>query len=133
MSSAPAAQAVRAVACLVVMLSNADAAPLSPSPEDRYIATRDAAIERFSSIYDAGRFDDAAKNGADTARADLQAQMRPHGSRNPGLASPPHPPTRTAPKSTDRRCEWRTGQRSALAWNVAELPSGQYPGASSAP
>jgi hypothetical protein len=130
MSSAPAAQAVRAVACLVVMLSNADAAPLSPSPEDRYIATRDAAIERFSSIYDAGRFDDAAKKGADTARADLQAQMRPHGSRNPGLAPLT---TRTAPKSTDRRCEWRTGQRSALAWNVAELPSGQYPGASSAP
>jgi hypothetical protein len=57
------------------MLSNADAAPLSPSPEDRYVATRDAAIERFSSIYDAGRFDDAAKKGADTARADLQAQM----------------------------------------------------------
>jgi len=74
-SSAPAAQAVRAVACLVVMLSNTDAAPLSPSPEDRYIATRDAAIERFSSIYDAGRFDDDAKKGADTARADLQAQM----------------------------------------------------------
>ncbi len=75
MSSAPAAQAARAVVCLVVMLSNADAAPLSPSPEDRYVATRDAAIERFSSIYDAGRFDDAAKKGADAVRADLQAQM----------------------------------------------------------
>ena len=74
MSSAPA-QATREVACLVVMLSNADAAPLSPSPEDRYIATRDAAIERISSIHDAGRFDDAAKKGEETARADLQAQM----------------------------------------------------------
>jgi hypothetical protein len=72
------------------MLSNADAAPLSPSPEDRYIATRDAAIERFSSIYDAGRFDDAAKKGEETARADLQAQMRPHGSSNLGLAPLTH-------------------------------------------
>ena len=74
MSSAPA-QATREVACLVVMLSNADAAPLSPSPEDRYIATRDAAIERLSSIHDADRFEDAAKKGAHAARADLQAQM----------------------------------------------------------
>jgi hypothetical protein len=57
------------------LLSNADAAPLSPSPEDRYIATRDAAIERFSSINDAGRFDDAAKKGEVVARGDLQAQM----------------------------------------------------------
>jgi hypothetical protein len=73
-SNAPA-QATRAVACLVVMLSNAGAAPLSPSLEDRYIATRDAAIERFSSIHDAGRFDDAAKKDEETARADLQAQM----------------------------------------------------------
>jgi hypothetical protein len=73
-SNAPA-QATRAVACLVVMLSNAGAASLGPSPEDRYVATRDAAIARFSSIHDAGRFDDAAKKDEETARADLQAQM----------------------------------------------------------
>ena len=57
------------------MLSNAGAASLGPSPEDRYVATRDAAIARFSSIHDAGRFDDAAKKDEETARADLQAQM----------------------------------------------------------
>jgi hypothetical protein len=62
------------VACLVVMLSNAGAAPLNPTAEDRYIATRDAAIKRFSSVHDAGRFDDATQKGEETARADLQAQ-----------------------------------------------------------
>jgi hypothetical protein len=65
-----------AVACLVAMLSNAGAAPLKPSPEDRYIATRDAAIEKFSPIYDAGKFDDTAKQAEEAAFADLKAQMR---------------------------------------------------------
>jgi hypothetical protein len=65
-----------AVACLVAMLSNAGAAPLKPSPEDRYIATRDAAIEKFSPIYDAGKFDDTEKQAEEAAFADLKAQMR---------------------------------------------------------
>jgi hypothetical protein len=64
-----------AVVCLVAMLSNAGAAPLKPSPEDRYIATRDAAIEKFSPLYDAGNVDDAAKKAEDAAFADLKAQM----------------------------------------------------------
>jgi hypothetical protein len=64
-----------AVVFLVAILSNAGAAPLKPSPEDRYIATRDAAIEKFSPIYDAGKFDDTAKKAEDAAFADLKAQM----------------------------------------------------------
>jgi hypothetical protein len=62
-----------AVACFAAMLSHAGAAP--PSPEDRYIATRDAAIERLQPIYDAGNADDAANKAEDTVRVDLQAQM----------------------------------------------------------
>jgi hypothetical protein len=57
------------------MLSNAAAAPLSPSLEDRYIAARDQAIQKFSKEYDAGKFDDAAQKAEDAARADLQAQL----------------------------------------------------------
>jgi hypothetical protein len=64
-----------AVVCLVAMLSSAGATPLKPSPEDRYIATRDAAIEKFSPIYDAGKFDDTAKQAEETAFADLKAQI----------------------------------------------------------
>jgi hypothetical protein len=59
--------------CLVAMLSNAGAAP--PSLEDRYIATRDAAIERLQPIFDAGNGDDAANKAEDAVRTDLQAQM----------------------------------------------------------
>jgi hypothetical protein len=62
-----------AVATLVVTLAGAVAAP--SSPEDRYIAARDAAIEKISPVYDAGKFDDAAQKVEDAARADLQAQM----------------------------------------------------------
>jgi hypothetical protein len=64
-----------AVVCLVAMLSSAGAAPPKPSPEDRYIAARDAAIEKFSPIYDAGKFDDTAKQAEEAAFADLKAQM----------------------------------------------------------
>ena len=63
------------VAALVAALAGAGAAPLAPSLEDRYIAARDAAIEKISPIYDAGKFDDAAARAEDAARADLQAQM----------------------------------------------------------
>ena len=57
------------------MLSNAAAAPLSPSLEDRYIAARDEAIQKFSKENDAGKFDDAAQNAEAAVRADLQARM----------------------------------------------------------
>jgi hypothetical protein len=61
--------------CLLAMLSNAGAAPPKLSPEDRYVATRDGAIEKFSAIYDAGKFDDTARKAEDAAFADLKAQM----------------------------------------------------------
>jgi hypothetical protein len=65
--------ALVAVAGLAAMLTPDGAAPASP--EDRYVAARDAAIEKFSAIYDAGKFDDAAKAAEEAARADLGAQM----------------------------------------------------------
>ena len=55
------------------VLSMASAAPLSP--EDRYVATRDAAIAKFSPIYDAGKSDDATGKAEDAVFADLKAQM----------------------------------------------------------
>lgn len=64
-----------AVAVLVATLAGVVAAPLPQSPEDRYLAARDAAIDKFSPIYDAGTFDDAAAKAEETARAGLQAQL----------------------------------------------------------
>lgn len=57
----------------LAVLSMATAAPLSP--EDRYIATRDAAIAKFSSVYDAGKSDDATTKAEDAVFAGLKAQM----------------------------------------------------------
>jgi hypothetical protein len=57
------------------MLSNAAAAPLSPSLEDRYIAARDAAVAKFSKASDAGKFDDTAQKAEEAARTDLKAQL----------------------------------------------------------
>ena len=57
------------------MLSSAAAAPPGAAPEDRYVAARDAAIEKFSKRYDAGNFDDEARQAEEAARADLGAQM----------------------------------------------------------
>src|SRR5258708_31278506 len=59
----------------ILTVSNAIAAPPAASPEDRYIATRDAAIEKSSKLYDAGKFDDGAQKAEDTTRGELQAQM----------------------------------------------------------
>ena len=64
-----------AAAGAIAALSGAVAAPLAPSPEDRYIATRDAAIAKFSPIYDAGKSDDATQKAEDAAFADLKTQM----------------------------------------------------------
>jgi hypothetical protein len=59
----------------LAVLSMASAAPLAPSPEDRYVATRDAAIAKFSPIYDAGKSDDATTKAEDAIFADLKAQI----------------------------------------------------------
>ncbi len=59
----------------ILMLSSAGAAPPGASPEDRYIAARDAAIEKSSKLYDAGKFDDGAQKVEDATRGELQAQM----------------------------------------------------------
>jgi hypothetical protein len=71
----PIVGAACAAACLLAMLSHATAAPLKPSPEDRYIAARDAAIKKLQPIYDAGNADDAATKAEDAVQADLRAQM----------------------------------------------------------
>ena len=57
----------------LAVLSMASAGPLSP--EDRYIATRDAAIAKFSPIYDAGKSDDGTTKAEDVVFADLKAQL----------------------------------------------------------
>jgi hypothetical protein len=59
----------------ILMLSSAGAAPPAASSEDRYIAARDAAIEKSSMLYDAGKFDDGAQKAEDATRGELQAQM----------------------------------------------------------
>jgi hypothetical protein len=63
-----------AVPCLAAQLSGASAA--SPSAEDRYVAVRDAAIEKISKLYDDNKFDDAAQKAEDAIRADLLAQLK---------------------------------------------------------
>jgi hypothetical protein len=67
--------AMIAAACFVAMLSSAIAAPLKPTPEDRYIAARDAAIKKLQPIYDAGNAEDAANKAEAAVVADLQIQM----------------------------------------------------------
>ena len=61
------------VAVFNVGFPNAGAAPVSP--EDKYIATRDAAIKKLSPLYDAGALNDAATKAEVAAFADLQVQM----------------------------------------------------------
>ncbi|SDM93487.1 hypothetical protein [Afipia sp. GAS231] len=71
----PASVVIRlaAASCLLGMLSNANAAPVSP--EDRYIAARDAAIAKISKLYDAKK-DDEAEKAEKAAGPDLFAQMK---------------------------------------------------------
>ena len=57
---------------LVGMLSSAHAAPASP--EDHYIATRDAAIAKIDKLYKAKKDDDASK-AEKAAEVELNAQM----------------------------------------------------------
>ena len=65
-----------AIGFLVAALVNAGAAPAKSSPEDRYVASRDAAIKKLKPLYDAGKMDDAGTKIEDAARADLEAQLR---------------------------------------------------------
>ena len=62
--------------CLAATISNATAAPPAKQAEERYIAARDAAIEKFSKIQDGGTSDDATRKAEDTVRADLLTQMK---------------------------------------------------------
>jgi hypothetical protein len=63
-----------ASAGLIAMLSSAGAA--SPSPEDRYIAARDAAIAKVSKLYDEKSGQPAAEKAEASLSADLLAQMK---------------------------------------------------------
>ena len=66
--------AMAGIAAVFVMgFPDASAAPLSP--EDKYLATRDAAIKKLSPLYDAGALDDAATKAEAAAFTDLLAQM----------------------------------------------------------
>ena len=62
--------------CLAATISQASAAPRAGSAEDRYIAARDAAIDKISAIYDAGNAVEDGRKAEDAASADLGAQMR---------------------------------------------------------
>jgi hypothetical protein len=63
-----------ATACFAAMLSASSAATLKPAPEERYIATRDAAIKKLQPMYDANN-SDAANKAEAAVVADLQTQM----------------------------------------------------------
>ncbi len=56
------------------MLSSSFAAPLKPTPEERYIATRDAAIKKLQPIFDGNNYEAASKAEA-VVVADLTTQM----------------------------------------------------------
>jgi len=60
--------------CLAATI--AIAAPPTKTAEDRYIAARDAAIQKISAIYDAGNRDEEARKAEEAASADLFEQMR---------------------------------------------------------
>jgi hypothetical protein len=63
-----------AAACFVAMLSASRATPLKPTPEERYIATRDAAIKKLQPMFDGNNYDAASKAEAAVV-ADLLTQM----------------------------------------------------------
>jgi hypothetical protein len=64
------------IASLCLAATIATAAPPAKEAENRYVAARDAAIEKISAIYDTGNVDEAARKAEDAASADLAAQMR---------------------------------------------------------
>lgn len=61
---------------LLLATTIAIAAPPARTAEDRYIAARDAAIQKISAIYDAGNRDEDARKAEEAASADLFEQMR---------------------------------------------------------
>src|SRR4051794_13868115 len=63
-----------AASCLFGILSNANANAAPASSEDRYIAARDAAIEKISKLYDDSK-GDAATKAEEAASPDLLVQM----------------------------------------------------------
>lgn len=63
-----------AACCVLGTLASANAA--APSPEDRYIAARDAAIAKVTKLYNDKKNDEAQKAEA-AARADLFAKIKP--------------------------------------------------------
>ena len=63
-----------AASCLLGTLASANAA--APSPEDRYIAARDAAIAKITKMYDDKKADEAFKV-TELMRADLLAKLAP--------------------------------------------------------
>ena len=71
-NTASALTRLAATSCLLGMLSSAHAAPAS---EDRYIATRDAAIKKISKLYDDNKGDEAS-TAEKAADPDLVAQMK---------------------------------------------------------
>lgn len=62
-----------AASLLLGMVSNANAAPASP--EDRYVATRDAVMAKISKLYNAKKDDEASK-AEKAADVELTAQMK---------------------------------------------------------
>ena len=66
---------IRLVAASCVLGAFASANAASPSPEDRYIAARDAAIAKISKLYDDGKSDDAARAEKEASSA-LLAQIK---------------------------------------------------------
>jgi hypothetical protein len=63
------------IAPLCFAATIATAAPPAKEAENRYIAARDAALEKISALYDAGNAGDAARKAEEAASAGLEAQM----------------------------------------------------------
>jgi len=70
---ATAVARLAAASCLLGMLSHASAAPASP--EERYIATRDAAMAKIEKLYKAKKDDEAAK-AEKAGEVELTAQIK---------------------------------------------------------
>lgn len=70
------ATASSTIGLLIAILVFAGTVTAQTSLDDRYVASRDAAIKKLKPLYDAGRMDDAGTKTEDAARADLEAQLR---------------------------------------------------------
>jgi len=70
-----ACRSICAAMAFAGLLLSTGVAGSAASPEARYIATRDAAIAKFSPLYDAGALDEAATKAEAAAFADLHGQL----------------------------------------------------------